>query len=1582
MNAPFQLAEKLENRLLFDGVPFVPVPMDPSLGLTEEVHAEVSFLQSVQKSIQNEQAGTAAISSQIGMDLSLLSANPGSRNEIVIIDSQVEGYEPLAELLQANGYNVNIIHATENGFLRLRAIVNSHSNIDALHIFANGSNARLDLGKDSMNGSLAANSNDAILRSITGRFSSDADILIYSSSLASDVNGASLVKGISSLTSTDVLASTTPTGNGLFGGNWDLEFAVGSIETNVIRIGGYEGLLSVPTLNMDYLSAVPNTKQVINVIANDIDPHNVSNPFVVGEGQLEVSGIYDSRNPSVRLDFGVGTSLTLLTGTILTNLGDGNIEVTLSHGYQMEERISYETSYLGRTEKSTLVIQRDTDGDGVIDLHDVDDDNDGILDEVEGRPFILPGTIGVVDKLEGTTALYSTFSEFDTSTNIRWSYVSVTDPFNGAVTKLSDPLNFQINAFAYNDQTDTFFAMVNSYGDFNGIAVQRGDILEIDRNGELFFAARPTRFTSAFHPDNPGGGARSGVFLNGVMYIMPNNASGVTQLYSVDVATGATQSYSINSGGGLGYHVADLVEINGSLYGVGRNYRATSELATDVRQSPFYLTKVEINGLNADFINKQFFGVPHITPSTTASVNLLQNYNFDAQWAVRNTDGSYSILFSSVTDRDLYRIDNYLDDIPVAYLVADGNQRTDTYDGANSSFSEMYSDSDKDGIPDHLDIDSDNDGIPDNIEAQATASYRAPTGIVNEFGLDLAYVDTNGISPVDTDKDGIADYLDTDSDDDGILDIAERGDGRAVNLPSILTDSDFDGLLDVFESQSIHGGINPTNNTSPNSEFYLADTRLLQDGSNAVPLLLDLNFRKVNAPPTGGDKVIAVHEDQSYSLGLSDFGYADSTESIPHNFSRVEIVDIIGQADLHYDGLLVAPGTVFSVAEIASGKLVWKPRDNVNGAQAAELVFHVHDDGGTRNGGVDRSIAPNTLSLSVAAVDDPPVSTDLYIRIDEDKTYRGTLPNVLDIDSSDLNYALHGDQPKNGTVAVLADGSFVYTPKADFHGSDYFEFSVSDGTNTIHHRVNIAVQPVVDAFDDYASIPWNTAIELDILKNDLFTGGTQSIELTDNGSWVFASQTPSGNLGSFASSLPGRYSFAASSSNHLLGTVFASDSNRLVEQIRFSWTIDETSALLSNQVTVGGVVTDSSGRTLLGSWRTEPNSATQLGYSSIAVDQTGIGIQYDFIFDLAVPIAANEVLLHVALEHSLTSGSPIVTTLNNVAFTPTNSTSVQIVEIEGQPIQVGGKVSVDNGEVTLNRNGNIVFTPEKGFHGTVSFSYSALSGGNRESAMVFVDVIPVPRAANDHYVVTEDSVSADVLLNDNFYGRPAQPIDLVQHPLHGQLLWQGDGKFTYTPDLGFVGVDTFVYQLRDGGAQATVYLTVGFGKDSFTDLSKDALQSPFDLQARVFSSSWGNSDRAWIYHDRGTVLREDPILAGYALPGTILVGRIYDSYGTLLSESTSQANASGNWTLQFWNIPSGINSRVIVEQIVNDTVLSSSHNDFKVTQDLYRSSQSEARYDGDGLYRSDASHGVLFSRLPSSMLQRLHDQNLNPLKLL
>ncbi|NNJ54995.1 MAG: T9SS type A sorting domain-containing protein [Bacteroidia bacterium] len=171
-------------------------------------------------------------------------------------------------------------------------------------------------------------------------------------------------------------------------------------------------------------------------------------------------------------------------------------------------------------------------------------------------------------------------------------------------------------------------------------------------------------------------------------------------------------------------------------------------------------------------------------------------------------------------------------------------------------------DKDGDGIPNHLDIDSDNDGLLDQLEVQegdnkALGSYQSLSGTDSDGdGLDdlvdtdnsdgiLTTTTANGTAYAETgsansngealslgdlddfDNDNVPNYIDIDSDNDGILDILEVGSSgtapyTAGNFPAdfanpATTDADADvgpigtgdGLLDLWDANTsaINGSV-------------------------------------------------------------------------------------------------------------------------------------------------------------------------------------------------------------------------------------------------------------------------------------------------------------------------------------------------------------------------------------------------------------------------------------------------------------------------------------------------------------------------------------------------------------------------------------------------------------------------------------------------------------------------------------------------------------------------------------------------------------------------------------------------------
>ena len=138
---------------------------------------------------------------------------------------------------------------------------------------------------------------------------------------------------------------------------------------------------------------------------------------------------------------------------------------------------------------------------------------------------------------------------------------------------------------------------------------------------------------------------------------------------------------------------------------------------------------------------------------------------------------------------------------------------------------------------------------------------------------------------------------------------------------------------------------------------------------------------------------------------------------------------------------------------------------------------------------------------------------------------------------------------------------------------------------------------------------------------------------------------------------------------------------------------------------------------------------------------------------------------------------------------------------------------------------NLTYTPTTGFSGTDQFTYSVSNGlATSEVATVTLTVSTSAPVANDDCMwrcSTPRSAypaATGALANDNGNGL-ALTATLVNPPTNGTLSLNPDGSFTYTPNAGFTGIDSFDYQATDSNgavsALANVLLLVEWAAGGF-----------------------------------------------------------------------------------------------------------------------------------------------------------------------
>ncbi|PRP67259.1 T9SS type B sorting domain-containing protein [Nonlabens agnitus] len=468
-------------------------------------------------------------------------------------------------------------------------------------------------------------------------------------------------------------------------------------------------------------------------------------------------------------------------------------------------------------ENSISVACNDRDLDGITDSIDLDDDNDGILDTVEN---------GGIDP----------FGDADGDGIPNFSDVGATNDANGDGVV---------------DSFDT---------DGDGIINQFDQDSDGDGIPDNVEGQPTTGYTAPDGVDANNDGLDDAYPAGG---ITPENTDGADQPDYLDTD-------SDNDG------IPDVVE--------------ASDFNNDgVADIAFANVDSDQDGLDDNFDGDTTgYGDPNGTPTTTNPAGELNNTDGTDEPDYRDTDDDNDgvdtdaevIDNNNPEDADLDGTPDYLDvddldgdGVPDSADLDDDNDgildsvEDANLDGDNNPYTDP-TDSDGDGIPNFQDQDADGDGIPDNLEGQTTSGYTAPSGVdADGNGLDDAYENTpgsgEGISPENTDGVDQPDYLDTDSDNDGVLDATEgfdvNSDGVADTLPSG-NDQDGDGIDDNFDTDPNAAYTDPSgtvvdaapgvqlNNTDGADEPDYRDTD--DDNDNVLTLTEDVD---ADRDPTNDD---------------------------------------------------------------------------------------------------------------------------------------------------------------------------------------------------------------------------------------------------------------------------------------------------------------------------------------------------------------------------------------------------------------------------------------------------------------------------------------------------------------------------------------------------------------------------------------------------------------------------------------------------------------------------------------------------------------------------------------------------------
>ncbi|MEM7476835.1 MAG: Ig-like domain-containing protein [Planctomycetota bacterium] len=155
-------------------------------------------------------------------------------------------------------------------------------------------------------------------------------------------------------------------------------------------------------------------------------------------------------------------------------------------------------------------------------------------------------------------------------------------------------------------------------------------------------------------------------------------------------------------------------------------------------------------------------------------------------------------------------------------------------------------------------------------------------------------------------------------------------------------------------------------------------------------------------------------------------------------------------------------------------------------------------------------------------------------------------------------------------------------------------------------------------------------------------------------------------------------------------------------------------------------------------------------------------------------------------------------------------------DVDSESLEITLEQMPEHGTLTVQDDGGFVYAPVADFHGTDSFTYR-VSDGELMSEIVMAEIVVA--SVNDAPVAEDDTMETDeataitfapdsLLMNDMDLDGDTLVAEIAEAPQNGTLEEDTDGNWTYTPDEGFVGMDSFSYHAMDGSDSAAASVSI------------------------------------------------------------------------------------------------------------------------------------------------------------------------------
>lgn len=471
------------------------------------------------------------------------------------------------------------------------------------------------------------------------------------------------------------------------------------------------------------------------------------------------------------------------------------------------------------------------------------------------------------------------------------------------------------------------------------------------------------------------------------------------------------------------------------------------------------------------------------------------------------------------------------------------------------------------------------------------------------------------------------------------------------------------------------------------------------------------------------------------------------------------------------------------------------------------------------------------IDATLVQLDAPLARTDPYAT-SEDTSLFVPSPGVLGNDYSPTTaMASLVDNPSHGTVFLSSDGSFNYTPTADFFGTDRFSYTATNsGGSSEETDVWIEVSGAPDApvaVDDSVTIDEDAESDIDVLANDYdVDGDALTVRIVGGPAMGAAAVNPDGTIHYWPS--PDLYEGDSLHYEISDGTLTSQGTLRITQRpvddlplasddsSSTSEDSDVTHNLLSNDTGFGDTV-------MGGSLTVEIVTPPSRGLGTLTTDGSPSGTS--FTYTPAADFFGTDSLTYRVTDPDGDSSTAVWTievsplpdppTAVDDAATTDEDTAVTIdvlandFDVDRTLPSLVGVSPASLGNTSVTADGKVAYVPNPQVSGTDTFTYTITDdSGATSSATVTVRISPVDDpafASSDGPYQTDStqSITIDVLTNDTLNDGFGS-LEIATPPSSGSVRINEDRTITYTPDLFTEGRVTFTYLVRDSDGDESV----------------------------------------------------------------------------------------------------------------------------------------------------------------------------------